>query len=185
MPIAMATLRRLLSISRLAHSGKVPTSTTLVSRGFCHRASHYCLSRNLSVLKTIPCVSGNTGDNVILRSYATSTKKRPTSTKKTTTKRKTATKKTPAKKSKKTAAKKKKVVKKRKVAKKPKKPTRPKVLDIPSSRGISGYVVFLQDRLKSVGGPGATGRLTDAVSQWKALSDSEKQVCIPPLRLSS
>ena len=76
---------------------------------------------------------------------------------------------------KKTVAKKK-PVKKRKVAAKPKKPSRPKVLKVPSSRGISGYVVFLQDRLKSTSGPGSAGRLSVAVQEWKAFSDTEKQV---------
>jgi len=124
-------------------------------------------------------VSTSSIENVFLRGYATATtKKRATSTRKTTAKKKTATKKkAPAKKTKKkTAAKKKKPVKKRKVAAKPKKPARPRVLKIPSSRGISGYVVFLQTQLKSTTGPGAAGRLSDAVKEWKALSDIEKQV---------
>ena len=182
MPITMATLRRLLSNSRFCQSGKVPTPTTIVTRNFCHRATPPRILQALVASKTIPILSTSTVENVMLRGYATTTtKKSATSTRKSTGK-KTATKKkkAPAKKAtrktkKKTAAKKK-PVKKRKVAAKPKKPSKPKVLKVPSSRGISGYVVFLQDRLKSTTGPGSVGRLSVAVQEWKALSDSEKQV---------
>ena len=184
MPITMATLRRLLNPSRLSQSGKVPTSTTVVYRSICHRTIQPRLSQVLSTSRAIPIVSGSTIENVFLRSYATATKKRVSSTtKKTTAKKKTVTKKkAPAKKKavkpKKKAAKKK-VVKKRKVAKKPKKPkkpARPKVLDIPATRGLSGYTVFLTDRLKSATGPGSSSRLSQAVAEWKGLSDTEKQV---------
>ena len=178
----MATLRRLLSNSRFSLSGKVPTPTTLLTRNFCHRATQPRVLQALSASKTIPILSINTIENVFLRGYATTTmKKRTVSTRKTTAKKKIATKKkAPAKKAtrktkKKTVAKKK-PVKKRKVAAKPKKPARPQVMKVPSSRGISGYIVFLQTHLTSTTGPGAAGRLSDAVKEWKALSDTEKQV---------
>ena len=180
MSITMATLRRLLSNSRFCQSGKVRTPTTPITRNFCHHTTQPRVLQAFSASKTIPIVSTSTIENVFLRGYATATtKKRATSTKKTTAKKKTATKKkAPAKKAtrktkKKTVAKKKKPVKKRKVEKRP---ARPKVIKVPSSRGISGYVVFLQDRLTSTSGPGSVGRLTDAVKEWRALSDTEKQV---------
>lgn len=172
----MAILRRLLSASRLSQYRKVPTSATVVSRGFCGRTIQLRLLKTLSASRAIPIVPGNTIDNVNSRNYATTKK---TTAKKTTIKKKVPAKKTTTKKAvkkSKSKAVKKKVVKKRKVAKKPKKPTRPKILDIPSPRGVSGYVVFIQERLKTVTGPGAPGRLSNAVTEWKALSDAEKQV---------
>jgi len=166
----MATLRRLIGNSRVSQFGQ-SSPITLVARGFCHRSVKPRLS---AVEKSF--------DGVLVRSYATATKRKAPAKKKTTTtrkttKRKTATKKkTPAKKAKKPKKKAvKKVAKKRKVAKKPKKPVRPKVQNMPSSRSISSYVVFLQSALKSVTGPDPTSRLRNAVSQWKALSDAEKQ----------
>jgi outer membrane biosynthesis protein TonB len=129
--------------------------------------------------------SNATLENVFLRGYATATKKKPSpkksTTRKTTTK-KTTTKKTAAKK-KKPAAKKakpkkkaaKKVVKKKK-AKKPVKPVRPKVRPLPSPRGLSSFVVYLQSQLKSSTGPDAAGRLKAAVASWKSLSDAEQEV---------
>lgn len=174
MPITMATLRRLLSNSRL---GKVSTPTTLIARNFCHRATQPRVLQALPTSKAIPIVSTSTIENVFLRGYATTTtKKRPAKKKTTATKKKAPAKKVTRKTKKKTVAKKKKPVKKRKVAAKPKKPARPQVIKVPSSRGISGYIVFLQAQLKSITGPGAAGRLTDAVKEWKALSDTEKQV---------
>jgi hypothetical protein len=180
----MAALRRLLSNSRSSLSGKVPIPTTLTTRNLSHLAIQPRVVQVLSASNAIPIVSTSTVENVFLRGYATTTtKKGATSTRKTTAKKKTATKKkAPAKKATKKAKKKtvakKKPVKKRKVAAKPKKPARPDVIKLPSSRGISGYIVFLQTQLKSIPGPGAAGRLTDAVKEWKALSDTEKQVNI-------
>lgn len=171
MQSTVATLRRLLSTARFSPSRKVPNSTTLLARNFCHRTFHSRLVQLVSAPRPlppdIPIVSGSPVKGVILRSYAATTKK---GTSKKTTAKKKATKKKPKKPTKK------KVAAKRKVVKKPKKPTRPKVLDIPSPRGLSGYSVFIQNELKSSTGPGPANRLSDAVQQWKALSDTEKQV---------
>jgi len=68
----------------------------------------------------------------------------------------------------------KKVVKKKK-AKKPVKPVRPKVRPLPSPRGLSGFVVYLQTQLKSSTGPDGAGRLKAAVASWKSLSDAEQE----------
>lgn len=108
--------------------------------------------------------------DTVSRGYATTT----TKPKRKTTVKKTVTKKT-IKKAKKP---KKKVVKKpkKRVAKKPVKVLKPKVAKLPSRYGISGYAMFLKNALSSTSGPGAAGRLTDASAQWKALSDSEKEV---------
>ena len=91
----------------------------------------------------------------------------------------TKTTKAVVKKSKKKAGPKKKAVKKRKVAVKPKTPSRPKVLDLSQARSITGYVVFIQNQLKSASGAEGVGvpvRFAKAVQEWKALPESEKQV---------
>jgi outer membrane biosynthesis protein TonB len=158
----MASLRRLVGNVRLAHG----SAATLVVRGICHRTVQPSLAKYASVN--------------LARGYATATK---TKTTKTATKKKPAAKKAKkpaakkAKKPKKKVAKKK-VVKKvaKKRVKKPVKPVKPKATRLPSSRAISGYMVYLQNQLKSASGPNATLRLQNAVSQWKALSDTEKEV---------
>jgi hypothetical protein len=128
------------------------------------------ISASKTLSSDIPFPPGSAVEGVILRGYATTSKKR-TSAKKKVTKKKA---KKPAKK---------KAATKRKVAKKPKKPTRPKVLDIPSSRALSGYTIFIQDQLKLSTGQSAASRLIDAVEHWKSLSDFDKQVpfLLPPL----
>jgi outer membrane biosynthesis protein TonB len=132
----------------------------------------------------IPVVSGPTIDGFLVRSYATTTKKKPATKTKPATKKKTTTKKKAPAKKKAAAKKPKKVAKKKpvkkKVAKKPAKPTRPTVLAAPSARGLSGYVVYIQNHLKSTSGPGGPERLSEAVTQWRSLPDAEKQVLHAP-----
>jgi hypothetical protein len=170
MPTTVAILRRLIiSKSRPFHSGRIPTSTnSLVARSFWHPVAQPRFVQSSHARKTLSSnillVSANALDTNVLRGFATTTKKRTTAKKKTTIKKKVT----------KRAKKPKKKV--RKVAKKPKKPTRPKILDIPPARALNGYNVFIQSQLKTVTGAGAANRLTDAVAQWRALSDSEKQV---------
>jgi outer membrane biosynthesis protein TonB len=131
----------------------------------------------------IPVVSGSTIDSFLVRSYATTTtkktatKKKPATKKTTTTKKKAPAKKKAAVKNPKKVAKKKAI---KKVAKKPAKPTRPTVMAAPSPRGLSGYVVYIQNHLKTTPGPGGPDRLSEAVREWRNLSDSEKQVLTPP-----
>src|SRR5271170_1400176 len=146
MPTTMATLHRLLDKSRLTRSGKVPTPTSVISRAFSQRPSLLLTSKALST--DISAVAVPTIDSLLVRSYATATRKKPASKKKSTTKKKTPAKKKAAAKKPKKAAKKK-APKKKKVAKKPTKPTRPHVLKAPSERGISGYVVYIQNHLKT------------------------------------
>jgi hypothetical protein len=180
----MTTLRRLVGPPRLSKVG-VSSPITLVARGICHRT----VQPRLYASRTPVVDSSATLENIFLRGYATTTKKKPgpkkTTTRKPTTKKttkKTAAKKTAAKK-KKPAAKKakpkkkavKKVIKKKK-AKKPVKPVRPKVTPLPSPRALSGFVVYLQNELKSSTGPDAAGRLKTAVASWKSLSDAEQEV---------
>ena len=173
MQSTIAALCRLVSKSRMTTSEKVPTATSAFSRAFSQRPSLLLTSK---ILRAEPPVfAGPTIDGFLVRSYATATKKKSSSTKKSsTTKKKASPKKKAAKKPKKRAAKKKAV--KKKVAKKPKKPTRPKTVDAPSGRGISGYVVYVQNQLKSIPGPGGSSRLSEAVQKWKALSEAEKEV---------
>ena len=176
MPSAMAALHRLLCRSRFSRSGKVPTPTSVISRAFSQHSSLLLTSRIFSA--DIPIVRGPTIDNLLVRSYATATTKKSTTAKKTT-KKKAPAKKKAAKKPKKKAVKKK--APKKKAETKPKKPTRPKVLAAPSGRGISGYVVYIQNHLKSSSpGLGGPNRLTEAVQRWKELSDAEKDVPSPP-----
>lgn len=176
MPSAMATLHRLIGKARFTPSGKVSTPTSVISRAFSQRSSVLLTSRIFSA--DIPIVTRPTIDNLLVRSYATATKKKSTTAKKTT-KKKAPAKKKAAKKPKKKAVKKK--TPKKKAETKPKKPTRPKVLAAPSGRGISGYVVYIQNHLKSSSpGLGGPNRLTEAVQRWRELSDGEKDVPSPP-----
>lgn len=174
-PSTMATIQRLLGKSRFTGSGKVPTPTLVVSRAFSQRPSLLLASRTFSV--NIPVVTESTVDNLLVRSYATATRKKTTTKKKAPAKKKAAAKK--PKKPKKKAEKKK--PKAKKAPAKPKKPLRPRPLPVPSGRGISGYVVYIQNHLKSTSGPGGPTRLSEAVRQWKTLSDAEKQVSLPPI----
>jgi outer membrane biosynthesis protein TonB len=181
MPTTMPTLHRLLGKSRLTRSGKVPTPTSVISRAFSQCPSLLLTSKTLSA--DIPVVSGPTINSFLVRSYATTTAKKSATKKKPATKKKTTTKKKAPAKKKAAAKKPKKVAKKKpikkKVAKKPAKPTRPTVLAAPSARGLSGYVVYIQNYLKSTPGPGGPDRLSEAVREWRSLSDAEKQVLYP------
>lgn len=171
MSITVATLRRL---TRFVTSTNVPRPTAaLVTRAFS------LCSANSSPLEPVVATRTYSAglchescqllDGHMVRGYATATKKKRGSTKK-----KTGTKKkTPKRKAAKKPAKK----KARKVAKKPKKPSRPKVLNIPSQRAVSAYVVYIQSQLHSVKGGDPKTRLTDIAAQWRALSEAEKDVC--------
>jgi len=180
MPTNVATLHRLFGKSRLPRSGKVPTPISVISRVFSQRPSLVLTSKTLSA--NIPVLSGPTIDSFLVRSYATAAKKKSASAKKTATKKKAPAKKKAAAKKPKKAVKKK-TPKKKKVAKKPTKPSRPHVLTAPSGRGISGYVVYIQNHLKTTPGAGGPNRLSEAVKEWKNLSDAEKQVLSPPFFL--
>lgn len=184
MPMSMAGLRRLITETR---SSKFPnfsnTSKTLVARTFAQRA---IASRVLQSAQntqatsvTLPSQLTTTFDNAILRTYATTTRKR-TTTKKTTTKKKTAGRKKTAKKPAKKPVKK----AKKKVVKKPAKPTRPKTMQLPSPRGISGYVVYIQEQMKGASGDIAA-RFRDVGTSWKALSETEKDVSILLLTMTN
>ena len=180
MSMSMAGLRRLITETR---SSKFPDfsniSKTLVARTFVQRA---IASRVLQSTQntqatsvTLPAQLTTTFDNAILRTYATTTRKR-TTTKKTTTKKKTAARKKTAKKPAKKA--------KKKAVKKAAKPTRPKTMKLPSPRGISGYVVYIQEQMKGASGDIAS-RFRNVSASWKALSETEKDVSALLLTISN
>jgi hypothetical protein len=170
MPMTLSsTLRRLLTDARASKFRKVPSSTSLFVRAFSHRTIGSRLLKPSTGSQATSVITPNAPavNNVVFRSYATTTRK-PTAKKTTkkTTKRKTAAKKKkPVKK----------VAKKRQV-KKAEKPKRPKLTKLPSGRGISGYTLFVSENLNSQTGQDAISRMKSVSASWKALSDSEKAV---------
>jgi hypothetical protein len=168
----VTVLRRLVVGGRLAQSGKVPISSSVVARNFSSRSTVPLLLQSSNTSNTISkepqCSIIAELERFPARGYATTKKGATKSTK--TAKKKTAAKKKPKKK----AAPKK--PKKKAAAKKEKKIKRPQVAKVPSKRPISAFVTFVSDALKRVGGTNNPERFTRAAAEWRALSEAEKAV---------